>query len=89
MEQDIERKIDQLTRLTEENNKLLKKVRRVQKWAQISSFIRYLVVIGIALGTFYFLKPYYDQVMDLYNRGTAQINSLQGYFSPSTSTKVR
>lgn len=84
MDHDMEQKINQLMHLTEENNRLLRKVRRVQKWGQITSTIRYIVVIGIAVGAFYFLKPYYDAVIELYDKGNAQINSIQDFFASTT-----
>jgi hypothetical protein len=61
MDHDMEQKINQLMHLTEENNRLLRKVRRVQKWGQITSTIRYIIVIGIAVGRLLHLglSPYH------------------------------
>lgn len=53
--------------LVEENNKMLRKVRSVQKWATFWQTLKVLLIIGIAFGVFYFLEPYLNKVMDLYN----------------------
>ena len=70
--------------LVKENNKMLKKVRSVQKWANFWLTIKALIFIGVALGSFYFLEPYINKTIDLYNKisGTTEkvnttTNSLQ------------
>ena len=54
-------------KLAEENNKLLHKVRGVQKRATLWTVARYVLIIGIALGSFYFIEPYLIKIMDLYS----------------------
>ena len=53
--------------LAEENNKLLHKIRGVQKRETIWNTVKILVIIGIALGSFYYVEPYLNKVMDLYS----------------------
>ncbi len=53
--------------LTEENNKMLHKIRSVQKRDAIWQTLKYILIIGIALGAFYFLDPYLNKIIDLYN----------------------
>jgi len=76
----LEKKIDTLTKLTEENHDMLKKVRRVQKWSRASQIVKYVFIIGISLGAFYFLKPYYQAGIDFYTKGANSINSVQNFF---------
>ncbi len=47
--------------LTEENNQMLKAMRRAQKLATFMRVVYWLIVIGIAIGAFYFLQPFIDQ----------------------------
>ena len=53
--------------LTEENNKLLHKIRGVQKRAVVWQVLRWIIILGIAFGSFYFLEPYLNKVMNLYS----------------------
>ena len=53
--------------LTQENNKMLHKVRNVQKWATFMSWLKMIVLIGVTLGSFYFLEPYLNKIMEGYN----------------------
>jgi hypothetical protein len=48
--------------LTEENNKMLRKMRRAQKISSFMQVIYWLIIIGIAVGAFYFLPPYISQL---------------------------
>jgi len=54
--------------LLKENNRMLKKMRRTQKRSTFFKFLYWLVIIGIALGGFYFLQPYFQQVKVLYEQ---------------------
>ncbi len=56
--------------LAEENNKLLHKIRGVQKRETLWQVLKLLVIIAIAFGSFYYLEPYLDKVMGLYNSVT-------------------
>ena len=53
--------------LAQENNKMLRKVRSIQKWGVFWSLLKIILIIGITLGSFYFLRPYIDKIKDLYN----------------------
>lgn len=56
--------------ITEENNKILHKIRGVQKRESIWRVVKIIVIISIAFGSFYFIQPYLNKVMDLYNSVT-------------------
>ena len=53
--------------LTEENNALLHKIRGVQRRGAIWQALKWIVIFGIAFGSFYFIEPYLNKIMDLYN----------------------
>ena len=67
MDPESKKLLEETLSLEQENNKILHKVRNVQKWATFWSAFRIIVIIGIALGSFYFLEPYIDKVINLYN----------------------
>ena len=53
--------------LAEENNKLLHKIRGVQRRETIWNTVKILVIVAIALGSFYYIEPYLNKIMDLYS----------------------
>ena len=56
--------------LAEENNKLLHKIRGVQRRETIWNTVKILLIVAIALGSFYYIEPYLNKVMGLYNSVT-------------------
>lgn len=70
-------------KLSEENNKMLRGIRRN---ARLASFLRafyWLLVIGAAFGTYYFVQPYLDAVLKGYNemqKGVEKVNNITAQF---------
>jgi hypothetical protein len=74
MDPESKKLLEETHTLAEENNKMLHEVRNVQKWSTFWQTFKVLVIIGIALGSFYFLEPYINNAVNLYKSvsGTAQ-----------------
>jgi hypothetical protein len=56
--------------LAEENNKLLHKIRGVQRRGAVWQVLKYLLILAIAFGSFYYVEPYLNKIMDMYNSVT-------------------
>ncbi|MFH1608580.1 MAG: hypothetical protein ABH951_00995 [Patescibacteria group bacterium] len=61
--------------LTEENNKMLHKIRGVQKRQAFFGILKMLFFIGLALGAFYFLQPYVKNIQDFIGSAGDTFNS--------------
>jgi hypothetical protein len=57
--------------LAEDNNNMLHKIRRGQKWASFTRMMYWLIIIGISVGSFYYLQPYIDQMRTVIDNTTA------------------
>ena len=77
MDEEIKGLLKENLSLSKENNQLLKKVRNFQRWSQITRFLYWFVIIGIAVGAFYFIQPYLGGVLNLYTGGVSDINSVK------------
>lgn len=67
------KKLDRILALAEENNEYIRKVRTTQKNAQMFKAIYWVVIISVALGGIYVVKPYLNSLMGLYSGlGAAQ-----------------
>lgn len=53
--------------MTEENNKILKKMNRRAVLSSVSRLLYWGVIIAIAFGAYYFIEPYVTKITDLYN----------------------
>ena len=54
---DVKRLLEENLKLSKENNVLLQKIYSIQRWAQITRVLYWLVIVGISVGAFYFIKP--------------------------------
>lgn len=81
MEPSLEKKLDELLELTTENNRMLHRMRRLQRWSSVMRALYWLVIIGLAFGSFYFVKPYFEQLTKVYTQGAASFNTIQTEFS--------
>jgi len=77
MDPDVKKLLEANLKLTKENNELLKKVRGFQKWSQITRFMYWFVIIGIAVGSFYFIQPYFSNILNIYSGGVSDINAVK------------
>lgn len=59
-------KLDELLDLTRENNKILRKMRRGMVWSQIFTFLYWLVILGVAGASYYYMKPYVEKYWGVY-----------------------
>jgi hypothetical protein len=64
--------------LAKENNQMLKKVLRSQKRGEIMKVIYWLLIIGIALGAFYFVQPYLENVISIYTNTAGVLEGING-----------
>jgi len=63
--------------LAEQNNKMLKHIRRSQKVASFLRFIYWVIIIGIGVGSFYFLQPYVDNITNFIKDTGATFNNIK------------
>lgn len=82
MDPESKKLLEDTFELTQENNKMLRKVRSFQKWGTFWSGLKILLIIGIALGSFYYLEPYYNKIVNFYSSisGTSQSVGDKGSF---------
>ena len=74
MDGELKNLLEENLKLSKENNELLIKVRRVQKWSQYSRIFYWILILGITYGAFYFIQPYLENLLSLYTGGV-QVNS--------------
>lgn len=63
--------------LAEENNKILRSIRRSMRMASIARAVYWVLIIGVSVGAFYFIQPYIDQLKDVYSGAGDALNNLK------------
>lgn len=76
MDPESKAKLEEVLRLAEENNKIIRKMKRAIEWGRVMRIIYWLFIIGSAFGAYYFIQPYVDQVRDLYGGAKSSIDGL-------------
>jgi hypothetical protein len=59
----------------EDNNRILRKLLAHQRYSTMISVFKWALIIGTALGAYYFLQPFIDQLLATYQ-------ALNGTFGP-------
>ena len=83
---DVKRLLEENLKLSKENNVLLQKIHNIQRWAQITRVLYWLVIIGVSVGAFYFIKPFLGNITNLYTGGVSGINNI-GDITKNLSSK--
>lgn len=63
--------------LAKENNKILKSIRRSNRWSTIFRLFYWLIIIGVSIGAFYFIQPYIDPLINAYKGIQTDINNIK------------
>lgn len=83
MEPELRGNIRELLELTRENNKILHKINNRARWAFFGTLIYWLIVIGVTVGAFYYLQPFFQALLDNYQKSMTLFQQVQ-----SVGTKV-
>ena len=65
-ESEFKKLIEKTLRLAEENNRILKKMRRALRWGSFFRFIYWAIIIGTAVGAYYFIQPLLEPLMSTF-----------------------
>ncbi len=68
--------LEEAVTLSRENNQIVKKMWRATQWGRAVKGLYWFIVIGIAVGSFYFLQPYLDTLKGAYGN----LQEVQGQF---------
>ncbi len=73
--------LERTYKMTEENNTILRKMRRASRISTIFRIVYWVVIIGLGLGTYYFLQPYLISAVDVLKQGQSTLQKFGGMTS--------
>ncbi|HEU0085893.1 MAG TPA: hypothetical protein VFQ59_02960 [Candidatus Paceibacterota bacterium] len=76
MDPELKSKMEEVLQMTEENNKIIKTLRRTIRIGQVIRGVYWLIIIGIAVSAYYFAQPYVEGVKDTYSGAQNDISNL-------------
>jgi len=96
-DRDIE--LREIKDLTIENNRMLHAIQRRARWSMAWRIFYWIVITGIAFGSFIYLQPYLEKVTNTYNSlvttqqkisnttSSFSLDSFKSYFMGSSTSK--
>lgn len=63
---DINSKIDALTAISEENQMMIRNLYQRARMATVFVFIKWFTIIGITVGSFYYIQPLINNLVGIY-----------------------
>ena len=64
--------------LAEENNSMLRSIRRSMRLARFMSILYWVFIIGSAVGAYYLIQPYIDSITGAYGGAKDSFGSFKG-----------
>jgi hypothetical protein len=52
--------------LSQKNNKMLHSIQRSMFWGKVYRYIYWIIIIGVAIGAYYYLEPYINGILQVY-----------------------
>lgn len=71
------RKLDELLEITHENNKILRGMRRAQRWSSLFTFVYWAIILGSIFGTYYYFQPTIQKYMKTFQTSVGIIQNFE------------
>jgi hypothetical protein len=75
--------LERALKLAEDNNRIITKMYRAQKWARFFHTLYWVIVIGTAVGAYYFIQPYVDVAVESFGGFGESVERVKTIFNPS------
>jgi len=72
--------LERTLKLSEENNQILRAIQRSMRLARIMSIVYWVFIIGSAIGAYYLIQPYLEQLMGIYSGTKDSIGGFSNIF---------
>lgn len=67
MDPESKKLLEETYALEEENNRMLRSLKRSMLWSRVMSILYWVLILGVSVGAFYYIQPYLDDVMSIYD----------------------
>jgi hypothetical protein len=67
--------------LAQDNNKMLHSIRRGMFWGKVTRIIYWIIIIGAAVGVYYYVEPYINSAVDAYGNMKGDLKNFGDLFN--------
>ncbi len=69
--------IEEILELTRENNKILRTIRRTQRWKSLFTFVYWTLILGSIFGVYYYFQPTIQKYMQTMKTSADLLQNIQ------------
>ncbi len=80
MEPEEKEMLKKTLELAQENNKMLRSIRRGMFWGKIMRVVYWVIIIGAAIGVYYYIEPYLNGAIGAYGGVKGDLRSFGNLF---------
>ena len=84
MDQETKELLRESIEISKENNEMLKKMVRAQKWTNIYRVVYWSIIFFSSVGAYYFIQPYLSSMVNLYTNGVSDISNISNSLNIKT-----
>jgi hypothetical protein len=70
--------LERTHKLAEENNEILRSIRRTNRFSMAFRILYWAVIIVVSFGAYYFIQPYVETMLGAYEQVQSGLSGLQG-----------
>ncbi len=82
MEEELKKVLKENLEVSQESLKILKGIRRNQRISATFRVLYWIVILGSAIGAYYYLQPYIDKAFRSYGQIQDTISNIQKQYMP-------
>ena len=84
----MEDQIEEILKLTRENNKILRGMRSQSRWSSFFSFVYYVFIISSLVWSYYYIQPMIEPFIKNYENMISGINEVKQNLPNANSLKI-
>lgn len=81
MDQEDKNTLRKVLELEQKNNKMLLSIKQSMMWGRIFRYAYWIVIIGAAVGAYYYIQPYIDGLIEAYGGFKGDIQNVRNIFN--------
>ncbi|OGI65184.1 hypothetical protein A3A95_03985 [Candidatus Nomurabacteria bacterium RIFCSPLOWO2_01_FULL_39_18] len=79
MDPESKKLLEETLALAKENNSILHSMRRSMRFQRMMTILYWVLIIGSALGAYYFIQPYIEQLIGVYSGAGDVLNNIKQF----------
>jgi len=80
MDHEDKERLKRVLELAEKDHNMVRKLYSAMRWGRVLKIIYWVAILGIAVGAFYFLQPFFESLVEVYKSLGSSVEGLRESF---------